>query len=199
MTIQGQSLKSQKEEKRIRMIQAAYELFSEKGVSKTSIDDIAKSAGVAKGTFYLYFADKTEIWEAVVVDISNRILTQAKKELERKSLPDMIERILFVADFIIEHFKKNLDDLKIVQRNFSWPLVLRKMNEAQDNTLLQMLEQCFCSPYLSRYTIEEAYRMMFLIVEMVGSICYTSILLEQPAPIDQMKPVLFHTIRKILI
>ena len=111
----------------------------------------------------------------------------------------MIERILFVADFIIEHFKKNLDDLKIVQRNFSWPLVLRKMNEAQDNTLLQMLEQCFCSPYLSRYTIEEAYRMMFLIVEMVGSICYTSILLEQPAPIDQMKPVLFHTIRKILI
>lgn len=181
------------------MIQAAYELFSEKGVYKTSIDDIAKSAGVAKGTFYLYFADKTEIWEAVVVDISNRILTQAKKELERKSLPDMIERILFVADFIIEHFKKNLDDLKIVQRNFSWPLVLRKMNEAQDNTLLQMLEQCFCSPYLSRYTIEEAYRMMFLIVEMVGSICYTSILLEQPAPIDQMKPMLFHTIRKILI
>lgn len=79
MTIQGQSLKSQKEEKRIRMIQAAYELFSEKGVYKTSIDDIAKSAGVAKGTFYLYFADKTEIWEAVVVDISNRILTQAKK------------------------------------------------------------------------------------------------------------------------
>ena len=125
--------------------------------------------------------------------------SEAKKELERKSLPDMIERILFVADFIIEHFKKNLDDLKIVQRNFSWPLVLRKMNEAQDNTLLQMLEQCFCSPYLSRYTIEEAYRMMFLIVEMVGSICYTSILLEQPAPIDQMKPVLFHTIRKILI
>ena len=51
MTIQGQSLKSQKEEKRIRMIQAAYELFSEKGVYKTSIDDIAKSAGVAKGTF----------------------------------------------------------------------------------------------------------------------------------------------------
>ena len=47
MTIQGQSLKSQKEEKRIRMIQAAYELFSEKGVYKTSIDDIAKSAGVA--------------------------------------------------------------------------------------------------------------------------------------------------------
>lgn len=57
----------------------------------------------------------------------------------------MIERILFVADFIIEHFKKNLDDLKIVQRNFSWPLVLRKMNEAQDNTLLQMLEQCFAA------------------------------------------------------
>lgn len=195
----GPNLQWQKEEKRNKMIRSAYELFSEKGVGKTSIDDIVKRASVAKGTFYLYFADKTEVWEAVVVQISNQVLTQAKRELEKKNLPDTIERILFVVDYIIEHFRKNLEELKIVQRNFSWPLVLRKMNEVQDNTLLQMLEQCFFSPYLSRYTIEEAYRMMFLIVEMVGSICYTSILMEQPAPIDQMKPVLFHTIRKILI
>lgn len=39
---------------------------------------------------------------------------------------------------------------------------------------------------------------MFMIVEMVGSISYTSIILEQPAPIDQMKPLLFRAIRRIL-
>ena len=85
MTIQGQSLKSQKEEKRIRMIQAAYELFSEKGVYKTSIDDIAKSAGVAKGTFYLYFADKTEIWEAVVVISATGFSLRQKRNWKGKS------------------------------------------------------------------------------------------------------------------
>lgn len=195
----GSGRQCQKEEKRNKLIEAAYSLFSEKGVSKTSIDDIAKRANVAKGTFYLYFQDKKEVWETVVMNISNRILTQAKRELEKRNLPDMMERILFVVDYIIEHFKKNVCELEIVQRNFSWPLVLRKMEEVQDNTLLQMLEQCFCSPYLSRYTLEEAYRTMFLIVEMVGSISYTSIILKQPAPIDEMKPILFRTIRRILI
>ena len=86
----------------------------------------------------------------------------------------------------------------MIRRDFSWPLVLKKMEEAQDNTLMQMLDQCFCSPYLSRYSLEEAYRLMFMIIEMVGSISYTSIILEQPAPIDQMKPLLFRAIRRIL-
>lgn len=40
-------------------------VFSRKGVSAASVDDIVKSAGVAKGTFYLYFATKDEITSAV--------------------------------------------------------------------------------------------------------------------------------------
>ncbi|MBK6303399.1 MAG: helix-turn-helix transcriptional regulator [Arcobacter sp.] len=35
--------------------------FCEKGIQQTSIDQIAKSAGVAKGTIYLYFKNKEEI------------------------------------------------------------------------------------------------------------------------------------------
>ena len=34
---------------------AAYELFTEKGITETAISDIVKKAGVAKGTFYTYF------------------------------------------------------------------------------------------------------------------------------------------------
>lgn len=192
-------LLDQKAEKKNNLLRAAYELFVEKGVSKTSIDEIVKNANVAKGTFYLYFRDKTEIWEEVVVSISNQILTEAKQALEKENPPDMIDRILFVANYIIEYFRKNVAVLKMIQRNFSWPQVLKKMEEAQDNTLMQMLHQCFCSPYLSHYSIEEAYQTMFIIMEMVGSIGYTSIILEQPAPIQEMKTVLFRTIRKILM
>ena len=42
------------------LIAAAMTVFSEKGVSAASVDDIVQSAGVAKGTFYLYFATKDE-------------------------------------------------------------------------------------------------------------------------------------------
>ena len=40
---------------------AGYDLFITKGINNTVIDDIVKKAGVAKGTFYLYFKDKYDL------------------------------------------------------------------------------------------------------------------------------------------
>lgn len=51
-------IQDKKKQKKERLEQAAYDLFSEQGFSETSIDQIARRAGVAKGTFYLYFPDK---------------------------------------------------------------------------------------------------------------------------------------------
>ena len=50
-----------KEEKRCDIALSAITLFCEKGIQQTSIDQIAKSAGVAKGTIYLYFKNKEEL------------------------------------------------------------------------------------------------------------------------------------------
>jgi AcrR family transcriptional regulator len=50
------------------IVQAAYEVFSEKGFAAARLDDIAKRAGVSKGALYLYFETKQQIFEAVVKD-----------------------------------------------------------------------------------------------------------------------------------
>lgn len=50
------------------IVQAAYEVFSEKGFAAAKLDEIARRAGVSKGALYLYFANKQEIFEAVVKD-----------------------------------------------------------------------------------------------------------------------------------
>ena len=59
-----------KEEKRCDIARASIDLFCEKGIQHTSIDEIAKSASVAKGTVYLYFKNKEEIifaiWNMIV-------------------------------------------------------------------------------------------------------------------------------------
>ncbi len=46
---------------RRRLLKAARELFAEKGMDLTTIDDITQRADVGKGTFYYHFADKNEI------------------------------------------------------------------------------------------------------------------------------------------
>jgi AcrR family transcriptional regulator len=45
---------------------AALDIFAEKGFAAAKLDEIAKSAGVSKGTLYLYFKDKEELFRAVV-------------------------------------------------------------------------------------------------------------------------------------
>lgn len=41
-----------------KILKAAIDVIPEKGLDKTSISDIVKKAGVAQGTFYLYFSSK---------------------------------------------------------------------------------------------------------------------------------------------
>lgn len=50
-----------KKRKKTALLDTAYHLFTQNGYQKTSISDIVSQAGVAKGTFYLYFKDKTDI------------------------------------------------------------------------------------------------------------------------------------------
>ena len=50
-----------KQQKRNSLLDSAFSLFIHNGFNKTSISDIVNAAGVAKGTFYLYFKDKYDI------------------------------------------------------------------------------------------------------------------------------------------
>ncbi len=47
---------------------AALEVFAEKGFAAARLDEIARRAGVSKGTLYLYFKDKEDLFRAVVRD-----------------------------------------------------------------------------------------------------------------------------------
>ncbi len=48
-------IESNKKQKEESLLDAAFTLFTSKGINKTSISDIVAKSGVAKGTFYLYF------------------------------------------------------------------------------------------------------------------------------------------------
>lgn len=191
-------LQKQKEEKKKNLVLAAYDLFLSKGVQKTSIDEIVQKANVAKGTFYLYFKDKSEVMEEIVLKISYYILQSAYKELKKNNTPDFIEGVFFVTNHIIEYFKKNILVLKLIERNFSWPLVRARLESSDDPEINEIIDLCFYNPYMSHYSREESFKLFFMVIELVGSICYTSIIHQQPAPIDEMKPILFRTIEKIL-
>ena len=48
------------------LVAAALDLFVERGYAATRLEDVAAAAGVSKGTVYLYFANKEELFKSVV-------------------------------------------------------------------------------------------------------------------------------------
>jgi AcrR family transcriptional regulator len=54
-----------KEDRPVEIIEAAIELFSERGFGATRLEDVARCAGVSKGTVFVYFANKEELFRAV--------------------------------------------------------------------------------------------------------------------------------------
>lgn len=55
-----------KHQRRLQLLELARQLFAKKGYHETNVEDIVSAADVARGTFYLYFADKRAIFEELV-------------------------------------------------------------------------------------------------------------------------------------
>jgi AcrR family transcriptional regulator len=79
---------------------AALEVFAEKGFAAAKLDEIAKRAGVSKGTLYLYFEDKEQLFRAVVRDTVVPNVENLRAALIQTGLPfaDLVR--LFLGQFV---------------------------------------------------------------------------------------------------
>ena len=83
---------------------AALELFAERGFAGTRVDDIAARAGVSKGTLYLYFKDKEEIFGAVVRNTVAPNIAMIRETVAASDMPfrlivqSLLERFVDMAE-----------------------------------------------------------------------------------------------------
>ena len=68
------------------LLQAAFNLFTKEDITNVSVNDIVKNAGVAKGTFYLYFKDKYQIRDILIQKEAHRLFEEAHKQLEKNDI-----------------------------------------------------------------------------------------------------------------
>ncbi len=92
-----------KAKRRDQILEEAARLFSSQRFDEVLMDDIAQSAGVAKGTLYTYFSDKEELYFAVIFEgisrLNQQVLEKASSQKDpEKKLRDIVHSIVsFVA------------------------------------------------------------------------------------------------------
>ena len=187
--------------KRKRLIESAYNCFLEKGFEKTTIGDITEGAGVAKGTFYLYFKDKTQIQNVVTLYKSYRVIQQSLKISREKNIEDKTEEFIYFLNEIINYLEKNTQMLKTIYKNLSkgiFNTILNQEGYEQERQSVDKIVEEFGSSFKHAIDPSESKQTLFIILEMVGAVCYNSIIINEPCSIDEMKPILFKCIKKIL-
>lgn len=89
------------EARRTAIMDATLALMAERGLANTSIDDIVRAAGVAKGTFYLYFRTRDDLLNAIVLRFLDELLYRVKEIAEDTSIP-VVDRLLGLPALAIE-------------------------------------------------------------------------------------------------
>jgi TetR/AcrR family fatty acid metabolism transcriptional regulator len=86
-TVESTATQKQRSEKRTRIIDAAIDVFAAKGYRSARISDIARGAGVADGTIYLYFRNKEDLLLTIFEEKMDLVLKELEANLETKSDP----------------------------------------------------------------------------------------------------------------
>lgn len=187
-----------KQQKREALLNTAFDLFTSKGLHKTSISDIVQQAGVAKGTFYLYFEDKYDLCNKLIAYKSSHLFAKAYASMQQEADMNIEEKILYIVSHIVDSLENNKALLTFISKNLSWGIFKAALTTPPDegninftNIYLNMLQN-------GETTFDEPELMLYFIIELVGTCCYSCILYEEPVPLAQLKPYLFRHIRSII-
>src|SRR3954469_19616402 len=92
-----------RQDKRARIMDAAIKVFAERGFHTATVAEIARSAGVADGTIYLYFKGKDDLLLRLFDEKMTALLAEARDELSReKSAPDKLQRFIQLHLALVE-------------------------------------------------------------------------------------------------
>lgn len=194
-------MKEEVNNKQDRLLENAFKLFTKKGVKDTSIQEIVDNANVAKGTFYLYFKDKYEIRDVLIAKKSTRLFNNALKDLRKTNINTLSEQVVFIVDHVINALVKNPILLKFISKNLSWGIynqTVQKIyedNSEEENGVLKLFLKGIEE---SNIKLKNPEVTLYMIIELVSSTCFNSILYDSPLPIKDFKPFLYDTIRKLL-
>jgi len=108
------------DEKYQKIIAAAGKIFAQKGFFKARVSEIAKEAGIADGTVYIYFKHKDDILISLFEEKMEEVLNNMKKQIDLETDPlKKIEKFALVHLNLIEDHKEIAEIIQVELRQSS--------------------------------------------------------------------------------
>jgi AcrR family transcriptional regulator len=129
------------------ILDAARAVFARKGFKDATVDDIAEAAGVAKGTVYLYFASKRDIFLKTVIQGTIALQDEVRRSMAAE--PDAATKIQAFIRTRLEYSERNRDFMRIFYLEMNHMLIrpvpgdqeFQELYQRQAATLERILEE----------------------------------------------------------
>ena len=106
--------------------------------------------------------------------------------------------LIAIVDNIVNQLNDNQILLSFISKNLSWGVfktALTTPSSDEDINFSEVYNQMLIT---APYKIKDPEVMLFMIIELVSSTCYSAILYKDPCSLDELKPHLYETIRTII-
>ncbi|WP_019132720.1 TetR/AcrR family transcriptional regulator [Peptoniphilus obesi] len=186
-----------KKEKEKKITTAALSSFNKKGIEATSIRDIMNRTDLGLGTFYLYFKDKKDLEEKIVLDKMLELFYSADANCEGENSR---ERFISFFDYITDHLVNNTLDLELISSNLNWALYAKIENDdrfKEAETTLHFILNKYSNLFPESSSEQERLFILSLIISIVLSTCQSALMEDSVLGIEEMKPVLYKIVDRI--
>ena len=181
---------NKKLEKKMKIIDTAFSLFREHSVNATAVDDIVKAAGIARGTFYLYFKDKSDLLEQIILYKSTEYMKTVLKATLSDPLPengDFYGQVSVFLNCYIDFLIENKEILPVMSKNLS--SCIKNLPEFYDSEIADIYRSLIDRMVSLGYTPENAHITTLIVVDMTGNVCSDAIMYEKPYPIERIRDI----------
>jgi len=157
-----------KEAKRQNILEAAIRVFARHGFHNTSVSQVAREAGVADGTIYLYFANKNELLISIFEDAMSFFIDQATEALH--NLETAPQKLRTLAHLHLKNLGENEDIATILQVELRHSIrIMKQFSETTLRTYLKLMEEIIIMGQ-KEGSIREEYNPWILVKVFFGAL-----------------------------
>lgn len=184
-------------EKYTKILDTALGLFEKNGTHLVSIDEIVKGAGVAKGTFYLYFKDRYDLISTLIIEKASKYMSLLSDEYEPRNFGDVSTSVRHYIEYISDFLQKNKTLCILIEKNLN--TCVNAVAQTKEGPIKELYEKIFSELINCGVAEAEARAKLYLYIELIVSSCCNAIIRETPYTIEELKPHLCQIIESSIV
>lgn len=186
-----------KNEKYTKILDTALGLFEKNGTHLVSIDEIVKGAGVAKGTFYLYFKDRYDLISTLIIEKASKYMSLLSDEYEPRDFGDVSTSVRHYIEYLSDFLQKNKTLCILIEKNLN--TCVNAVAQTKEGPIKELYEKIFSELINCGVAEAEARAKLYLYIELIVSSCCNAIIRETPYTIEELKPHLCQIIESSIV